>query len=134
MGVTLVSTNTTPVSACSPTRRGCEPSVIPRHLPRLSLALLAAQNGSTASCSSLHTLSTVSPCSVVSSACWWLQGAADPSGRRMLDTAPSRCSCRHFAANGCAAMTYSSGLRGLPCAQPEGMSNSLLACPPLKTT
>ena len=52
----------------------------------------------------------------------------------MLATVPSRCSCLHLAASGCAAMTYSSGLRGLPWAQPEGMSNTLLWCPPLNTT
>jgi hypothetical protein len=51
----------------------------------------------------------------------------------MLVILPSRCSCLHLSARGCAAMTYSSGLRGLPCAHPEGMLNTLLLWPPLNT-
>ena len=45
---------------------------------------------------------------------------------------PAACSALHRAASGCAAITYSSGLSGLPCAQPDGTSNTLLRWPPLK--
>ena len=133
IGCSAVSWNGICVAGSTPTNGCCVPTSMPWHLLIPSLAPLAAQNGCTAFLTSTATPCLLAACRVVSSACCMLQGAAEPSGMLMLSTSPAACSALHLAASGCAASTYSSGLSGLPCAQPDGMSNTLLRWPPLNT-
>jgi len=87
-----------------------------------SRALVARLNGATAMSSAALAPDGVRVCKVVSSACWWLGGASLPLGNTTASTTPAACTWRSLAANGWAAIRYSPGDAGLPCATPDNTS------------
>ena len=112
-------TNMIPVYGQSPTNGSATPISIPLAFVSSICAPDASQ------CNLMAPLITTPPssrdatCAVRSSACWWVIGARDPSESVIPWSTPVSPKRRRYAASGCAAMVYSKGERGLPCATPE---------------
>ena len=103
-----------PVSGSGPVNGGAEPTSIALVFSTLIAELVAAQKGCMPCVMATTRSCLEARWRVVSSACWCVGGAGEPSGRRMGEMRWDRCRGRKWEASGWEQILYKRGERGLP--------------------